>query len=52
MLHAMGYDTGLDLEAIAEAGPFIEDVLGREPPGRYHLYHRGSSSRDRGAETA
>ncbi|MCP4804150.1 MAG: hydroxymethylglutaryl-CoA lyase [Proteobacteria bacterium] len=52
MLHAMGYDTGLDLEAIAESGHFIEDVLGRELPGRYHLYHRGSSSRDRGAETA
>ncbi len=42
MLHAMGYETGLDIEAVAEAGHFIEAVLGRELPGRYHLYHRGS----------
>lgn len=52
MLHAMGYETGLDLDAVAEAGHYIEGVLGRELPGRYHLYHRGSNPSQRGAESA
>jgi len=41
MLQAMGYETGLDLDAVAEAGHLIEDALGRQLPGRYHLYDRG-----------
>ncbi len=45
MLHEMGYETGVDLERAAEAGDFIEEVLGRELPGRYHLYHRGAAAR-------
>lgn len=42
MLHGMGHDTGIDLDALAEAGLYIEDALGRDLPGRYHLYYRGS----------
>ncbi|MCB9762574.1 MAG: hydroxymethylglutaryl-CoA lyase [Alphaproteobacteria bacterium] len=51
MLHGMGYETGLDLDAVCEAGLFIEDALGRKLPGRYHQYYRGSLDR-RGARTA
>jgi len=52
MLQEMGYDTGLDLESAAQAGDFIEDVLGRELPGRYHLYHRGAAGSAGSASTA
>lgn len=51
MLHEMGYDTGVDLAAASAAGDFIEDVLGRELPGRYHLYQRGAAAR-RGVQSA
>ncbi len=47
MLHEMGYETGVDLAAASAAGNFIEDVLGRELPGRYHLYQRGAAARCR-----
>lgn len=47
MLQDMGYVTGLDLEGICEAGLYIESVLGRELPGRYHQFYRGQSSRAR-----
>ncbi len=36
MLHGMGYDTGIDLERLAEAGAFVGECLGRTLPGRYH----------------
>ncbi len=34
MLQGMGIDTGIDLDALVEAGGFISDVLGRAPVSR------------------
>ena len=34
MLHGLGIDTGIDLDALVEAGGFISDVLGRPPVSR------------------
>ena len=34
MLHGMGIETGIDLDALVEAGAFISDVLGRAPVSR------------------
>lgn len=45
MFEQMGVATGIDLEALAEAGEFAAGVLGRELPGRYHQYHRGARRR-------
>ena len=49
---AMGIDTGIDLEALAEAGCFAETQLGRELPGRFHLYWKGAHARAAKARTA
>lgn len=35
LLHGLGYHTGVDLDALADAAWFIADVLGREPGSRY-----------------
>jgi hydroxymethylglutaryl-CoA lyase len=34
MLHGMGIDTGIDLDALIDAGVYISDALGREPNSR------------------
>jgi hydroxymethylglutaryl-CoA lyase len=34
MLHGMGIETGIDLDALVDAGAFISDVLGRPPVSR------------------
>lgn len=34
MLHGMGIDTGIDLDALVEAGAFISDVIDRSPVSR------------------
>jgi hydroxymethylglutaryl-CoA lyase len=34
MLHGMGIDTGIDLDALIDAGQFISDFLGRKPHSR------------------
>ena len=34
MLQGMGIDTGIDLDALVDAGGFISDVLGRPPVSR------------------
>ncbi len=34
MLNGMGIETGVDLDALAAAGRYIGDVLGREPTSR------------------
>ena len=34
----MGVDTGVDLEAACRAGQVVEDLLGRDLPGRYHAF--------------
>lgn len=33
-LHAMGYETGIDLDALIEVARRVEDVIGRELPGQ------------------
>jgi hydroxymethylglutaryl-CoA lyase len=45
MFEAMGVDTGVDLDTLAESGVFLGGALGRELPGRYHRYHIGTSGR-------
>ena len=42
MFEAMGVPTGLDLDAVCEAGIGLSEVLGRDLPGRYHRYYKGS----------
>ena len=34
MLHGMGMDTGIDLDALIDAGVYISEALGREPHSR------------------
>ena len=34
LLHGMGYETGVSLEAVIEASSYLADVIGRMPPGR------------------
>ena len=34
MLQGLGLDTGIDLDALVEAGGFISEVLGRPPVSR------------------
>ena len=38
LFHAMGVDTGVDLERACESGDVVEALLGRPLPGRYHAY--------------
>lgn len=45
MFHGMGVATGIDLEALAEAGAFMEEALGRTLPGRYHQAWMGERTR-------
>lgn len=45
MFERMGVSTGVDLEALADAGEFAATLLGRELPGRYHQYHLGAKRR-------
>jgi len=52
MLHAMGYDTGIDLEGLCGAGAFMADTLGRDLPGRYHRYHLAQQVRAERERTA
>ena len=44
LFEAMGVQTGIDISRLAGAGVFLADRLGRELPGRYHQYHKGSSA--------
>ncbi|RZI64000.1 MAG: hydroxymethylglutaryl-CoA lyase, partial [Variovorax sp.] len=34
MLHGMGIETGIDLDALIDAGVYISQALGREPSSR------------------
>jgi len=45
MFESMGVSTGVDLDALAEAGVYLASVLGRDLPGRYHRYHLGACRR-------
>ncbi len=42
---AMGIHTGVNLEALAEAGGLAEALVGRELPGRFHLSWKGARVR-------
>jgi hydroxymethylglutaryl-CoA lyase len=44
MFEAMGISTGVDLEALTDAGLFLSGVLGRILPGRYHQYRSATAS--------
>jgi len=44
MLDGLGIETGVDLEALVEAGRFISDALGRLPASRVSLAMAGASS--------
>lgn len=46
MFEGMGVATGIDLEALAEAGAFAAEALGRTLPGRYHQAWLGERSRE------
>ncbi len=52
MFEAMGVATGVDLDRLASAGMYAAEVLGRELPGRYHQFYRGSASAQRAAGAA
>lgn len=41
----MGVETGVDLDATCETGVFLEGLLGRPLPGRYHRYWQGAQKR-------
>jgi hydroxymethylglutaryl-CoA lyase len=43
MFEAMGISTGVDLEALTDAGLFLSGVLGRTLPGRYHQYRTATA---------
>jgi isopropylmalate/homocitrate/citramalate synthase len=44
MLHGLGIDTGVDLDAVAAAGRFICDALGRPPASKVSLALAGRQS--------
>ncbi|CAN5124720.1 hydroxymethylglutaryl-CoA lyase [soil metagenome] len=44
LLHGMGYETGVDLEALIECAAWLSDELGKELPGR--LYRAGNFEPD------
>jgi hydroxymethylglutaryl-CoA lyase len=45
MFEGMGVQTGIDLDALAEAGAFAAEALGRTLPGRYHQAWLGDRRR-------
>ncbi len=45
MFEGMGVTTGVDLDALAEAGVFMSEALGRTLPGRFHQAWRGERER-------
>lgn len=44
MFEAMGIDTGINIDALTDAGTFLSGVLGRVLPGRYHQYRSATAS--------
>jgi hydroxymethylglutaryl-CoA lyase len=45
LFERLGCETGVDLDRAAEAGHFMEEILGRALPGRYHQYWQGREAR-------
>jgi len=52
LFHAMGETTGIDIQALAGAGVFLSERLGRELPGRYHRFHLGSCATSARSQSA
>ncbi|MCO4747594.1 MAG: hydroxymethylglutaryl-CoA lyase [Proteobacteria bacterium] len=52
MFERMGCATGVDLDTAADAGAFMEQVLGRELPGRFHRYWLGDQAKKSTSATA
>lgn len=52
LFHAMGVRTGVDIDALAGAGVFLAERLGRALPGRYHRFHVGAGGTADGAAAA
>ncbi|MDR3418341.1 MAG: hydroxymethylglutaryl-CoA lyase [Nevskia sp.] len=50
MLHGMGLETGIDLEALVEAGRWISGKLGREPASKLGRLKQVRSEKVRGEE--
>ena len=46
MLHGLGVETGIDLEALMEAGFFMSSILGRQTQSRVSGAHYAKSGRD------
>jgi hydroxymethylglutaryl-CoA lyase len=44
MCHAMGIETGIDLDAVLDAHDFLESLLGRRLPGKVGALDRGVAS--------
>ncbi|TNE84139.1 MAG: hydroxymethylglutaryl-CoA lyase [Deltaproteobacteria bacterium] len=52
MFGQMGLDTGVSLEKAAEVGVFMENVIGRQLPGRFHRFWIGDRAKSSEAATA
>jgi hydroxymethylglutaryl-CoA lyase len=52
MFGQMGCQTGISLEQAAEVGVFMESVIGRELPGRFHRFWVGDRAKSSKAATA
>ncbi|MCA9569935.1 MAG: hydroxymethylglutaryl-CoA lyase [Myxococcales bacterium] len=52
LFDSIGDPSGVDLELACEAGRELEDVLGRELPGRYHRYWLAETGRAKCRTTA
>jgi hydroxymethylglutaryl-CoA lyase len=52
LFERLGATTGVDLDVASEAGRFMEEILGRPLPGRYHQYWLGSEMRRARSEGA
>jgi len=52
LFQRLGCETGIDLDRASEAGRFMEEILGKPLPGRYHQYWQGQERRRRAARQA
>lgn len=49
MLHGMGIETGIDLDALVRVGQLAEEIVGRPLPGKVHIAGASSLKRSSGA---
>jgi hydroxymethylglutaryl-CoA lyase len=45
MLHGLGIETGIDLDALAEAGAFVSQALGRVPGSKAAMALRAKAAK-------